>query len=133
MIENGVMNITAVKDGIHANDYITLDGKNINITVNAQGDGIESEGYLTVDKATLNLSGGGKGLNAADYITLTSGTFDSNPEVPAVAGNKRLWGINLIYLQRKQGLSLLFLFGKNSRFVNSHKNHRCYSSKHTLD
>jgi hypothetical protein len=77
VIENGVMNITAVKDGIHANDYITLDGKNINITVNAQGDGIESEGYLTVDKATLNLSGGGKGLNAADYITLTSGTFDS--------------------------------------------------------
>lgn len=76
VIENGVMNITAVKDGIHANDYITLDGKNINITVNAQGDGIESEGYLTVDKATLNLSGGGKGLNAADYITLTSGTFN---------------------------------------------------------
>ena len=61
-MDNGVMNITAVKDGIHANDYITLDGKNINITVNAQGDGIESEGYLTVDKATLNLSGGGKGL-----------------------------------------------------------------------
>ncbi|MBQ1594906.1 MAG: carbohydrate-binding domain-containing protein, partial [Ruminococcus sp.] len=35
VIENGVMNITAVKDGLHANDYITLDGKNINITVNA--------------------------------------------------------------------------------------------------
>ena len=35
------------------------------------------EAGVTVDKATLNLSGGGKGLNAADYITLTSGTFDS--------------------------------------------------------
>ena len=75
VIENGVINITAVKDGIHANDYVTLDGKNISLTVNAQGDGIESEGYLTVDKASLNLTGGGKGLNAADYITLTSGTF----------------------------------------------------------
>ena len=72
---NGTFNITSVKDGIHANDYVVLDGKNINLTVSAQGDGIESEGYLTVDKAKLNLTGGGKGLNAADYITLTSGTY----------------------------------------------------------
>ena len=71
VIENGTFNITSVKDGIHANDYVVLDGKNINLTVSAQGDGIESEGYLTVDKATLNLTGSGKGLNAADYITLT--------------------------------------------------------------
>ena len=50
VIENGTFNITSVKDGIHANDYVVLE-------------------------ATLNLTGSGKGLNAADYITLTGGTY----------------------------------------------------------
>lgn len=32
IIENGVINITSVKDGLHANDDITLSGKNIKLT-----------------------------------------------------------------------------------------------------
>ena len=76
VIENGVINVlSAVKDGLHANDYITLSGKNIKLTVNASGDAVESEGYFTSELASLDLKGGGKGINANGSITLTSGTF----------------------------------------------------------
>lgn len=99
LIENGVINISSVKDGLHANDYITLDGKNIKLTVNAQGDGIESEGYLTINKACLDITAEGKGLNADGYIKLTSGTYvmdttddcvNSNAEVTIDDGNYNL-------------------------------------------
>ena len=87
LIENGVLNITSVKDALHANDDITLNGKNIKLTTNAQGDGLESEGTLTIDKATLNLTGEGKGIKAAGDITLTSGTYVIDTTDDCINGN----------------------------------------------
>lgn len=87
LIENGVFNVTAVKDGLHANDDITLDGKNINLTVNAKGDGLESEGTVHMDKATVNLTGSAKGINAAGEMTLTSGSYTINTTDDCINSN----------------------------------------------
>ena len=87
IIENGVINITSVKDALHANDDITLSGKNIKLTANANGDGMESEGTVNIDKASVGITGSGKGINAAGDITLTSGTYEINTSDDCINGN----------------------------------------------
>lgn len=88
LIENGVINIlSSVKDGLHANDAIDIIGKNIVLTTNTTGDAVESEGYLTVEAAKLNFTAGAKGLNAADYITLTDVNATMNTDNDCINSN----------------------------------------------
>ena len=76
LIENGVFNLTSVKDGIHANDDITVNGKNVEITINAQADGIESEGTLNLTLLKkLNITAAGKGIKSATDLVIADGSY----------------------------------------------------------
>ena len=87
-IENGVFQITSVKDGIHANDDITMNGKNIEVTVNSQSDGLDSEGTLNLElvkKLTVNAEG--KAIKADGDITITDGTYVCTTTDDCINGN----------------------------------------------
>ena len=87
-IENGVFNITSVKDGIHVNDAITMDGKNIKMTVNSSGDGIESEGTADVTLVnSLSITAGGKGIKAEGDLTVTAGTITVTSDDDCIHSN----------------------------------------------
>lgn len=76
LIENGVIRITSVKDGIHANDDITLNGKNIEITIDTQSDGLDSEGTLHLELVkSLSVTGSGKGIKAESDLYVNSGVY----------------------------------------------------------
>lgn len=87
-IENGVINITSVKDGIHANDDITLNGKNIEITINTQADGLDSEGTLNlVLVKKLTVTGAGKAIKADGDIVITDGVYVADTTDDCINGN----------------------------------------------
>ena len=90
VIENGIINVSSVKDGLHANDYIVIDGKNIKLDIDSQSDGIESEGYLTIDKASLDVSAAGKGIKATGDLSVLSGTFVINSTDDTVHSNANI-------------------------------------------
>ncbi len=88
LIENGVINITSVKDGIHANDDITMNGKNIEITINTQSDGLDSEGTLNLELVKkLDVTGAGKAIKADGDITITDGTYICDTTDDCINGN----------------------------------------------
>ena len=88
VIENGVISITSVKDGIHANDDITLNGKNIEITINTQSDGLDSEGTLNLELVKkLSVTGTGKAIKADGVITITDGTYVCDTTDDCINGN----------------------------------------------
>ncbi len=87
-IENGVFNITSVKDAIHANDDITVNGKNIEITINSQSDGFDSEGTLNLElvkKATITATG--KAIKATGDIVITDGVYVCDTTDDCINGN----------------------------------------------
>ena len=87
-IENGVFNITSVKDGIHVNDAIAMDGKSIKMTVNSSGDGIESEGTADVTLVnSLSITAGGKGIKAEGDLTVTAGTITVTSDDDCIHSN----------------------------------------------
>lgn len=87
-IENGVINITSVKDGIHANDGITLNGKNIEITINTQSDGLDSEGTMNLELVKkLTVTGSGKAIKADGDIVITDGTYIADTTDDCINGN----------------------------------------------
>jgi hypothetical protein len=76
LIENGTVIIEkSVKDGIHANSKIAVEGGNITIT--SSSDGIESEGSIVVKAGTVGISAGGDGLVAATDLTISGGNIGS--------------------------------------------------------
>lgn len=88
LIENGVFNITSVKDGIHANDDITINGKNVEITINTQSDGLDSEGTLNLELVKkLDVTGAGKAIKADSDITITDGTYACSTTDDCINGN----------------------------------------------
>ena len=87
-IENGVFRITSVKDGIHANDDITVNGKNVEITIDSQSDGFDSEGTLNltlIKKAAVTAVG--KAIKADGDIVITAGTYVCNTTDDCINGN----------------------------------------------
>ena len=87
-IENGVFDITSVKDGIHANDDITVNGKNVEITINTQSDGLDSEGTLNLELVKkLTVTGAGKAIKADGDITITDGTYICDTTDDCINGN----------------------------------------------
>ncbi|MFV0288852.1 MAG: carbohydrate-binding domain-containing protein [Mycoplasmatales bacterium] len=83
-IEDGILNVTAVDDGINTGDLLDISGGEINI--DSEGDGIDSNGDLAISGGTIYVSGGNNGNGPLDYgegytFTLTGGT------IIAVGGN----------------------------------------------
>lgn len=88
LIENGVFNITSVKDGIHANDDITMDGKNIEITIDASSDGIDSEGTINMTLVkSVSITGEGKGIKADLDMIFTAGSYTIDTTDDCINGN----------------------------------------------
>ncbi len=90
VIENGVFQINSATDGLHANDYIVVDGKNIKLNIDSQSDGIESEGYLTIDKASLDVEASGKGIKAEGDLSVLGGTVKINSTDDTVHSNTNI-------------------------------------------
>ncbi len=87
-IENGVINITSVKDGIHANDDITINGKNVVIDVNTRSDGLDSEGTLNLELVKkLTVTGSGKAIKADGNIVITDGSYIADTTDDCINGN----------------------------------------------
>ena len=88
LIENGVISITSVKDGVHANDGITLNGKNIEITISADGDGFDSEGTLNLELVkTVTVNAAGKAIKADGDIVIAGGDYTLNTTDDCINGN----------------------------------------------
>ncbi len=72
----------AVKDGLHANDAVIIDGGTLDIT--ATDDGIQcEEGYVVINDGTININSTGKAITASydtdntidPYLTINGGTI----------------------------------------------------------
>ncbi len=88
LIENGVIGVTSVKDAFHANDDITIDGKNVEITINSSSDGFDSEGTLNLTLLkSADIRAAGKGIKADGDITITDGTYTVDTDDDCVNGN----------------------------------------------
>ena len=88
LIENGVFDITSVKDAFHANDDITLNGKNIEVTVNATSDGFDSEGTLNMTLVkSVKITADGKGIKADGDIVIDAGTYTVDTADDCINGN----------------------------------------------
>ena len=88
LIENGVITIHSVKDGIHVNDDITMDGKNIAVTINSQSDGIDSEGTLNLTLvSSVNITAAGKGVKADGDMVFTDGSYTIDSTDDCINGN----------------------------------------------
>lgn len=98
VIENGNINITSVKSGIHVNDDITINGGTVNIKGGTNG--LKSKGTIHVNGGTSVISGGTKeeksSIYSAGIFTYTGGylfaagnlvTAPASPATPyAIAG-----------------------------------------------
>jgi hypothetical protein len=89
-IENGVFNITSATDGIHANDNITVNGKNVNIDITSSADGMESEGDIVVALGTVKVNAQGKGVKAQSDMNITGGTFNITSVDDTVHSNSNI-------------------------------------------
>ena len=79
VIENGVIIINSVKDGIHANDDITLNGKNIELNISSQADGLDSEGTMNLELVKkLTVTSTGKGIKFESDLIVNSGSYVIN-------------------------------------------------------
>lgn len=88
LIENGVFRITSVKDAFHANDDITLNGKNIEVTINASSDGFDSEGTLNLTLVkSVNITAQGKGIKADGEIVIDAGAYTVDTDDDCINGN----------------------------------------------
>lgn len=87
-IENGVFSVTSVKDAFHANDDITVNGKNVEIAIDSESDGFDSEGTLNLTllkKATINAVG--KAIKADGDIVIDAGTYICDTTDDCINGN----------------------------------------------
>ncbi len=87
-VEEGVLELTAVGDGLHANDGIEISGGDVTIT--ATGDGIQSEDYVDITGGAVNITtngeveegsgwGGFGGMNGMEGGFGRRGRQDRNP------------------------------------------------------
>lgn len=88
LIENGVFDITSVKDGFHANDDITMNGKNIEVTIHSSSDGIDSEGTINMTLVkSVNITAAGKGVKADLDMTFAGGAYTIDSTDDCINGN----------------------------------------------
>lgn len=70
-----IVSITAKKDGIHANDNITVNGGAVNIKEAEEG--IESKNDIVINSGSVTVLASDDGLNAATDITINEGSVYS--------------------------------------------------------
>ena len=73
-IENAVLNITSVSDGIHANNTFHMTGGTINVA--AGSDGIQAEEDMIIDGGIILISECEEGLESGTTMTFNGGTVD---------------------------------------------------------
>jgi hypothetical protein len=81
VIKSGIINVTAVDDGIRGKDYLVIHGGTISAT-STSGHALKSDntdsglGYVTIDGGTLKLaSSSGKGIKAVNKFTQDAGNI----------------------------------------------------------
>lgn len=67
-IENGILNITSAKDGIHINETCDISGGTI--TINAGTDGIDSEETLIIRGGTITITAGSDAYSALGEMNI---------------------------------------------------------------
>ncbi len=120
IIENGNINITSAKTGIHVNDDITVNGGNL--TVKGGTNGFKSKGTIHINGGTTIISGGTKeeksSIYAAGVFTYTGGylyaagnlvtapTESVNPYVVAGFSTAKAAGSNVtLYVNGSEAVS----------------------------
>lgn len=91
VITGGSMEITAVQDGIHANDSARF--ADVNITINAGDDGItvsndDETGYVYIESGSFSIPACYEGIEAVD-ITIAGGELDIAPTDDGINANGR--------------------------------------------
>lgn len=75
VIENGNITVkSAVKDGIHANNNVTINGGTISLT--ATKDGIDCDGDIIINDGTITSSAADDGIHSALDMTINGGTVN---------------------------------------------------------
>lgn len=72
-VVSGTYALTAVKDGIHTNNWISVEAGNIQIT--ATDDGMQSEGPVAINGGTIAIAAEDKGITAYGDLTVNDGTI----------------------------------------------------------
>lgn len=93
------MEITAVQDGIHANDSARF--ADVNITINAGDDGItvsndDESGYIYIESGNISILACYEGIEAVD-ITIAGGKIDIMPADDGINANGTI-GLNFAHL-----------------------------------
>lgn len=70
---SGNYELTAAKDGIHTNNWISVESGSINIV--ATDDGMQSEGPIAVNGGVINVAAEGKGITAYGDLTVNDGAI----------------------------------------------------------
>lgn len=70
----GTYELTAVKDGIHTNNWISIEKGNINIV--SQDDAMQSEGPIAVNGGNISITADDKGITAYGDLTVNDGTIN---------------------------------------------------------
>lgn len=73
-VVSGTYELTALKDGIHTNNWISVADGNINIT--ATDDGMQSEGPVEVSGGNITIAAEDKGITAYGDLTVKEGTIN---------------------------------------------------------
>lgn len=73
-IVSGNYELTAQKDGVHTNNWISVENGNINIV--ATDDAMQSEGPIAINGGNLTLAAEGKGLTAYGDLTVNNGVIN---------------------------------------------------------
>lgn len=76
IINGGNLSITAIKDAIHANNNVTVNGGEIQVATAYEG--IESKGGLMINEGSLVIHSTDDALNAATEITINGGKIYAN-------------------------------------------------------
>ena len=72
-VVSGTYTITAVKDGIHTNNWISVEGGKVQIT--ATDDGMQSKGPVALNGGTITIAAEDKGVTAYGDLTVNDGTI----------------------------------------------------------
>lgn len=70
---SGTYELTALKDGIHTNNWISVTDGTLNIT--ATDDGMQSEGPIEINGGNITIASEDKGITAYGDLTVTEGTI----------------------------------------------------------
>lgn len=93
-ITEGTVKITAVDEGINANDYVAM--LNAGVTVNSGGDAIKAEhedddkGFVALENTNVNITGTTDGIYASSALYINDGDYQLSVEEDALHGEQRV-------------------------------------------